>query len=172
MKRIKEKALPIVAVLALVVGLLPGTAFAAELSNSNDAGSTKVTYTGTAIVEEYTVVIPESINLNEESSMSFLCTKNTMQHTIRLMLDTEKSCSSDGNLYLTNSSGSDIIRYEMYSPDGGTYIPENSAQLACWRGGETTPTAGGYVELSVVGTALTSEEYTGTLYFTITVDTD
>lgn len=172
MKRIKEKVLCIVASLALVVGLMPGTVFAAELSNSNSAGSTKVTYTGTAIAEEYTVVIPESINLNEESSMDFSCTKNTMQHTIRLNLDTEKSCSSDGNLYLTNSSGSDVIRYEMYSPSDGTNIPENSTQLASWRKGETTPSSGGHIELSVVGTALTSEEYTGTLYFTITVDTD
>lgn len=168
MRKFKKRAAAIALSLALAVAALPTTAFAASTSGSS--AQTQVTYTAEA---SYIVTIPDTLNLNEGGggkTGTITCTQNSIatDKRVTVSIDTNSTLTSDGNFYLTNTATGNKLRCTITN-HSGTVSAANSV-IEYFNGGETTGNTGGEFNVSVDGVAPDAGEYTGTIYFSITVE--
>lgn len=167
MRKFKKRAAAIALSLALAVAALPTTAFAASTSGSS--AQTQVTYTAEA---SYIVTIPDTLNLSDGGSTSttISCTHNSipMGKRVTVAIDTASTFSADGNFYLTNTSTGNKLRCVIQNHSG--MVTAANSVIDYYEGGETTSNTTGELTVAVEGVAPDAGDYTGTIYFSITVE--
>lgn len=168
MKKFKKRAAAIALSLALAVAAIPTTAFAANTSGSS--AQTQVTYTAEA---SYIVTIPDTLNLTENggsASATVTCSHNSlaMSKRVKVSIDTSSTLTSDGNFYLTNTATGSKVRCCITNHSG--VVTASNSEIDYFNGGETTGNTGGDFSVCVEGVPPDAGEYTGTIYFSITVE--
>lgn len=159
----------------LICGTIPMSAYAASLTSS-----TTVYFTSEA---SYEVVIPSSINLNEENGFQFTATRCSlpMGKMLYVDVDKEKTFTSGTYFQLFQNKGSEdekkincFIRVSN-SKEDSTHTEITGAAgttqiVALFRDGELNPILRGYLRFHLPTTNVPAGTYTGQVYFNIYVE--
>lgn len=147
-------------ILAALVAAGAVTAYAAE----SQTGSMSVNFTKEAPDSTFTLTIPGSVELSETAEVTEKVGLSAIS-----VADTEKvqikvaNGITDGKVTLNGSAAGTSVSSTV-SLDGTTAIGANEV-VAEFEGTSTTPTIGGTLHFSAVGTDVDAGTYTGTITF-------
>lgn len=147
-------------ILAALVAAGAVTAYAAE----SQTGSMSVKFTKEAPDSTFTLSIPTTVELSETAEVTEKVGLSAIS-----VADTEKvqikvaSGITDGKVTLNDSAAGTSVSSTV-SLDGTTAIGANEV-VAEFEGTSTTPTIGGTLHFSAVGTDVDAGTYTGTITF-------
>ncbi|MDD3926817.1 MAG: hypothetical protein PHT33_09185 [bacterium] len=171
-KRIFAFALAI----CLLCGTIPMSAYAAS-----STGSTTVYYT---VDSSYEVVIPSTINLNEEDGFQFSATSCVLPSgkVLYVAVDSAKTYTDGGvNFHLFNDKGTEdesriscLLRVSS-SEEDSSYTDVSgtvgaSQIVAVFGDGNLNPILRGYMRFALSASNAPAGTYTGQIYFNIYLD--
>jgi len=173
----KKRIFAFALVICLLCGSIPMSAYAAS-----STGSTTVYYT---VDSSYEVVIPSTINLNEEDGFQFSATSCVLpsEKVLYVAVDSAKTYTDGGvNFHLFKDKGTEseskitcLLRVSSSKEDSSYTIVSGAAGtsqiVAVFGDGKLNPILRGYMHF-VVNTSSTTAAgtYTGQVYFNIYLD--
>jgi len=166
----------------LVVCLLC-SAFSLSVSAANVSGSSASTTLSYTVDSYYSIVIPSTINLNNQSSFQVTATACEIGEGKQLVVevDASKTYEDDNYLYLYKDKGSANekkmrCRLAVSSNSDGTggYFIDSEYKtdtiVATFHNGDTVPATRGYLNFITFPSGMPSGTYTGSVFFTIRIE--
>jgi hypothetical protein len=163
----KRRFLSVALAAVMICSMLSTTAFAAPvpayIQEGQSMATTEVRYT---VGSNYVIVIPSSINLNEDNVMTITATSMNIEEgkSVAVRIDANSSFDNGGNFYL--HSGANKIRCDIYV---GGLVSGLDYLVARFDSGNTTNSVLDWISFAPVSGGVPGT-YTGTLYFKISVE--